>query len=115
MNKWKLKYWSETGSSLEIWFDKLTKEQFTNVAKELKLLECCGNQLRLPHSRALGGKLFELRERRFGYRIYYTFQGDHIIVLLHGGDKSSQKIDIKIAKVRLSILARSALEDITYG
>lgn len=33
-----------------------------------------------------------------GYRIYYTIKGDEIILLLNGGDKSSQAKDIKQAK-----------------
>lgn len=49
----------------------MTKEEFKSLARELKLLESCGNALRLPHSRALGKGLFELRSRKFGYRIYY--------------------------------------------
>ncbi len=32
-----------------------------------------------------------------GYRVYYTERGDEIIVLLAGGDKSSQQQDIKQA------------------
>ena len=32
-----------------------------------------------------------------GYRVYYTERGGEIIVLLAGGDKSSQQQDIKVA------------------
>jgi putative addiction module killer protein len=32
-----------------------------------------------------------------GYRVYYKFVGKHIVVLLAGGDKSSQKHDIRTA------------------
>ena len=106
MAVWELEYWYSSGqnvahdSSVEIWLDGLSDEQFKAVAKELKLLEICGNNLRLPHSKALGRGLFELRERRFGYRIYYTFLVSSI-VLLHVGDKTKQDKDIKIARKRL--------------
>ncbi|KLP40820.1 type II toxin-antitoxin system RelE/ParE family toxin [Enterobacter ludwigii] len=33
-----------------------------------------------------------------GYRVYFMRQGDQIVVLLCGGDKSTQKKDIKQAK-----------------
>jgi putative addiction module killer protein len=32
-----------------------------------------------------------------GYRVYYTERGDELIVLLAGGDKSTQQQDIKLA------------------
>jgi putative addiction module killer protein len=42
--------------------------------------------------------LFELRFYFGpGYRIYYTIQNDVVVLLLAGGDKSSQKKDIKKA------------------
>jgi putative addiction module killer protein len=33
-----------------------------------------------------------------GYRIYLTMQGDAVVILLAGGDKSSQDKDIRLAK-----------------
>jgi putative addiction module killer protein len=33
-----------------------------------------------------------------GYRVYFTMRGGVVIVLLAGGDKSKQEIDIKRAK-----------------
>ena len=33
-----------------------------------------------------------------GYRVYYIQRGDEIVVLLCGGDKSSQASDIRVAK-----------------
>ena len=49
--------------------------------------------------KALGDKVSELRITTGpGYRVYYTQKGDEIIVLLVGGDKSSQSKDIEKAK-----------------
>jgi putative addiction module killer protein len=105
MNSWKIEYWyanDERSSTVETFLNQLTGEQFKSIAKELKLLELCGNTLKLPHSKPLSKGLFELRERKFGYRIYYAFVKNKIIVLLHAGNKSSQKKDIKIARERLA-------------
>ena len=51
----------------------------------------------------LSNGLFELRERRFGYRIYYCFGPHNTIILLAAGDKQSQEKDIKTARERLAI------------
>lgn len=46
-----------------------------------------------------GDGIFELRLHfGSGYRVYYAISGNRIILLLCGGDKSSQKNDIAKAK-----------------
>lgn len=91
---------------VEEWFNTLTPQQLKSLAKELRLLELSGNQLKLPHSRTLGAGLFELRERTFGLRLYYTFNGQQLIILLHAGDKKSQAKDIKKARQQLEAYRR---------
>ncbi len=44
-----------------------------------------------------------------GYRIYYLWRGDVLILLLNGGDKDSQKRDIALAK-RLAREADDGIE-----
>ncbi|CAA6813778.1 MAG: Toxin-antitoxin system, toxin component, RelE/ParE family [uncultured Sulfurovum sp.] len=49
--------------------------------------------------KSLGNQISELRITTGpGYRVYYTQQGSEIIVLLVGGDKSTQSNDIEKAK-----------------
>ena len=50
-------------------------------------------------AKPVGGGITELRVHLGpGYRVYFTRRGDTIIVLLCGGDKSSQARDISRAK-----------------
>lgn len=106
--KWQIEYWCDDNgeSAVEEWLDSLPREQLKAVAREMKLLELCGNLLKLPHSRSLKQGLFELRERKYGFRIYYAFLKDKVILLLHSGDKKRQDKDINIARQRLSQLIR---------
>lgn len=102
---WQIKYWTKGNiNPIKKWFLKLSHEQAKSIGKEIALLKTLGNELILPHSRALGKSLFELRERRFGLRIYYCFQGKNIIILLAAGDKGTQTNDIKIARTRLTTI-----------
>jgi putative addiction module killer protein len=48
--------------------------------------------------RPVGEGVSELRiDHGPGYRVYYKKQGQEVVVLLAGGDKSTQARDIKIA------------------
>ncbi len=49
--------------------------------------------------KSLGSNLFELRIITGpAYRVYYTKKGDEVVILLVGGDKSTQSNDIKKAR-----------------
>ncbi len=106
MKQWKIEYWApgKSKNPIEKWLDKLTKDQLKSLAKEIMMLEQVGNELKLPHSKALGKGLFELRERRFGLRVYYGFRGESVVIMLAVGNKKSQEKDIAIARKRLSEL-----------
>ena len=102
--EWDIVYWTgkDEFSPIELWLDDLSQEKLKSISKDLLLLKKVGNRMRMPHSKSLGNGLFELREMRFGLRIYYSFNKNKIVILLTAGDKSSQKRDIKIAQERLS-------------
>ena len=51
--------------------------------------------------KALGGGVYEMREFFGpGWRMYYAKRGDVLIVMLGGGDKSTQSADIEAALKR---------------
>ncbi|NWD76387.1 type II toxin-antitoxin system RelE/ParE family toxin [Pseudomonas gingeri] len=50
--------------------------------------------------KSLGDGLSEVRINYGpGYRVYFTYQGRHLVILLCGGDKNSQRRDIKQASL----------------
>ena len=81
--------------------DARTQARIDNRLERLRV----GN---LGDFRSLGSGLFELR-LHFGpgYRIYHGRTGDEIVVLLVGGDKSSQARDIQKAQRYWSDYKRS--------
>jgi len=59
--------------------------------------------------RFLGGGLYELREHTGpGYRIYFTIRPRLLILLIAGGDKSCQELDINLARSMIERLEKDA-------
>jgi len=78
------------------WLDGLNDRRAQiRIAARLRLAEA-GN---LGDWQPVGGAVSELRiDFGPGYRLYFTRRGKLLIVMLAGGDKSSQKRDIKRAQ-----------------
>lgn len=77
------------------WLDKLSTQNQNRVEDRLLRIEA-GN---LGDYKSLGEDLYELRFNfGSGYRVYFTIERNIIVLLLSGGDKSSQKRDISKAK-----------------
>lgn len=59
----------------------------------------------LDDAKAVGGEVSEMRiDVGPGYRVYYTRRGETLIVLLVGGDKSTQEKDIRRAQTMVKEL-----------
>ena len=85
----------ETDNFLE-WLDNL-KDLSTRIRLARRLDRArLGN---LGDVKTLSDGIYEMREKFGpGWRMYYVLRGKTIIVMLGGGDKSSQSNDIKAAK-----------------
>ena len=72
--------------------DNIAKQSITFRIERMK----SGN---FGDSKNLGDFVFELRiDVGPGYRVYFMNDGKEIVILLVGGDKSTQEKDIKAAK-----------------
>ena len=80
----------------EEWLDGLADRKVRTVVVK-RILQIEGGLL--GNTRSLGDKVSEIKiDYGPGYRLYYTKVGLIVIILLCGGDKGSQKRDIKKAK-----------------
>lgn len=93
-------YLNENGKSLfSLWFNRLKEPAASKVAVALYRLE----QGNLSNVKSLGQGLFEYKIAFGpGYRLYFTQEGDTLIILFGGGTKSNQPKDIKTAKQLLA-------------
>ena len=80
----------------QTWLDALRdRKAQVRIAARLRLVEA-GN---LGDWKSVGGELSELRVNFGpGYRLYFTRRGSLLVIMLAGGDKSSQSRDIKRAQ-----------------
>jgi len=78
------------------WYARLKdRKARLRIAVRIRRMQC-GN---VGDAKSVGDGVFELRfDFGPGYRIYYTERNGEIVILLAGGDKSTQKTDIEIAK-----------------
>ncbi|MBC7632830.1 type II toxin-antitoxin system RelE/ParE family toxin [Aeromicrobium sp.] len=81
----------------DTWFRKLKRKDPRTAARIQMRVDrlICGNP---GDAEPVGGGLSELRIHHGpGYRVYYRQQGDMLLILLCGGDKSTQTKDIEKA------------------
>lgn len=75
----------------------------SKIVHNVRLLKQYGNMLNLPHSKALGCGLYELRIRgKEELRILYCFAKQKTIYLLHGFKKQKQQTPQKDLDLALS-------------
>jgi putative addiction module killer protein len=89
-------YEIETTNIFDKWLNSLKdKTAVTRIMSRLYRME----QGNFGDVKTVGQNLFEIRFFfSSGFRVYYTIRGKAIILLLCGGDKSTQKKDIEKAK-----------------
>ena len=77
----------------------------SKIIHNVRLLRQYGNILGLPHSKAFGGGLYELRIRgKEELRIFYCFSKQRTIYLLHAFKKQAQQTsqkDLNLALARM--------------
>jgi len=99
---WTIDYYSE---DVRLEIDALPVGIRASYARLTELLEEFGLELRMPHSRAMGGGLFELRPRgREGIaRVFYCTKVGRKIIILHSFIKKTNetpKRELDIARRR---------------
>jgi phage-related protein len=109
---WNIKIYETPSAQLvvEDFLDGLQAATRTKVSRQFDLLEEYGPSLGMPHSKSLGGGLYELRVRgKQEVRIFYVFVVGGTIYLLHGFQKKTQttpKHELDLARQRQQEVTR---------
>ena len=98
-----------TTADFDKWLRKLKDRQAVK-AIVLRLTRAeAGN---LSDIKSVGGQVSEMRIFvGAGYRLYFTIQGQTIIFMLCGGDKSTQQSDIRTAQAMIANLEYDEVDD----
>jgi putative addiction module killer protein len=89
------KYNIKTYKKFDLWIKKLDDKTQDIIFDRIFRLSC-GN---IGDYKNIGDGIFELRIFfGAGYRIYFALLDDIVVILINGGNKDSQKKDIKKAK-----------------
>lgn len=88
------------------WLKSLAREDKIYIGGLIRDLAYDGPAAKPKVFKHIEGVLWEIRDLRkgVGYRVYFGFDGSSICIVLHAGDKGSQKRDIELAKHRLKAL-----------
>lgn len=90
-------YYIEKTTEFDKWLRKL--RDLRAKAKILFRLQKIESDVHFGDCKPVGDGISELKiNYAKGYRIYFKIKGDKIIILLIGGDKSTQQEDIERAK-----------------
>ena len=106
---WTIEYFSE---AIRLEIDAFPVGIRASYSRLTELLEEFGLDLRMPHSRAMGGGLFELRPKgREGIaRVFYCTQVGRKIIVLHSFIKKTNetpKRELEIARKRQQEVSKS--------
>lgn len=99
--KWTIEYYNQ---AVQDWINQMPVGIRASFARLTSLLVEFGSDLRLPHSRAMGKGLFELRPKGaegIG-RVFYCMQLGRRIVILHGFIKKTEKTPAKELNIALA-------------
>ena len=98
-----------TTADFDKWLRKLKDRQAVKAIVLRLTREEAGN---LGDIKSVGGQVSELRIFvGAGYRLYFTLQGQTIIFMLCGGDKSTQQSDIRTAQAMIANLEYDEVDD----
>lgn len=101
MSRWLV----ELELEVQAWLENLPAAEFATAAFHVDRLADRGAQLRMPHSRSLGERLFELRFDlgRVAQRITFFFSGEARVVLLtvFRKQRSNERAEVNRARTAM--------------